>query len=379
MRKIFIVFFINFYLVSNFISQSPTSSEDAFIEYIDNNRIDDIEGIYRNIKIYPEDNNYKIGIKKYSNNYKGVILESSTSLWKVGETKFILEPTAIKSIFSCKVFMADKTTIQCFASMPNVAMLEIDFPAGNNYEAFKIAHVKLYPTNLVSSKNDSDKGSNNQINQNNISWKGNGSGLIISTDGYLVTNYHVVDEMSDFEVEFKFNQEITSFKAKLIKSDVTNDLAILKIDDEEFTDFNSIPYNFKSRNVDVGTEVYALGYPMALTIMGRDIKFTDGRISSKTGYKGDITTYQTTTPIQPGNSGGPLFDHNANLIGINSSGLNKEIADNVSYTIKTNYLINLIDVLPKPIPIPSSTWIASKPLTEQIKILSNYVVLIKVK
>ena len=118
---------------------------------------------------------------------------------------------------------------------------------------------------------------------------------------------------------------------------------------------------------------------MALTIMGKDIKFTDGRISSKTGYKGDITTYQTTTPIQPGNSGGPLFDHSGNLIGVNSSGLRKDISDNVSYTIKTNYLINLIDVLPKSIPIPNSTWISSKPLTEQIKILEKYVVLVKVK
>jgi|TARA_B110000483_G_C17838946_1_gene405785 hypothetical protein len=67
------------------------------------------------------------------------------------------------------------------------------------------------------------------------------------------------------------------------------------------------------------------------------------------------------------------------LIGINSSGLSKEIADNVSYTIKTNYLLNLIDALPESVQIPSSTWISSKPLTEQIKILSNYVVLIKVK
>jgi len=113
--------------------------------------------------------------------------------------------------------------------------------------------------------------------------------------------------------------------------------------------------------------------------MGKDIKFTDGRVSSKTGFQGDITTYQTTTPIQPGNSGGPLFDHNANFLGINSSGIRKDIADNVSYTIKTNYVVNLIDVLPKSIPIPSNTTISSKPLTEQIKILSNYVVLVKVR
>ncbi len=210
-------------------------------------------------------------------------------------------------------------------------------------------------------------------------WKGNGSGFMISKNGHIATNHHVVKDAEELEVEVMISGRLRKYNAIVVNSDPNNDLAIIKIEDPNFQNFRSIPYNFKGRSSDVGTEVFALGYPMALSIMGKEIKFTDGRISSKTGFRGDITSYQTTTPIQPGNSGGPLFDHNANLIGINSSGLSKDIADNVSYTIKTNYLINLIDALPESIPIPSSTWIASKPLTEQIKILSNYVVLIKVK
>lgn len=129
----------------------------------------------------------------------------------------------------------------------------------------------------------------------------------------------------------------------------------------------------------MGTKVYAYGYPMALSIMGKEIKVTDGIISSKSRFDGDITTYQITAPIQGGNSGGPLFDEKGNLIGINSSGIRKDIADNVGYTIKTNYILNLLDVLPKNIELPSSTDLESLPLTEQIKVLSKYVVLIKVK
>jgi len=219
----------------------------------------------------------------------------------------------------------------------------------------------------------------NKINNNNEEWYGNGSGFFISTEGYIATNHHVIEGVEELEVEVMMSGRLRKFSAVVVNSDPNNDLAIIKIEDSNFQNLRSIPYNFKGRSSDVGTEVFALGYPMALTIMGKEIKFTDGRISSKTGFQGDITTYQTTTPIQPGNSGGPLFDHNANLIGINSSGLSKEIADNVSYSIKTNYLTNLIDALPESIPIPSSTWIASKPLTEQIKILSKYVVLVKVK
>jgi S1-C subfamily serine protease/antitoxin component YwqK of YwqJK toxin-antitoxin module len=214
---------------------------------------------------------------------------------------------------------------------------------------------------------------------NDQNWNGNGSGIIISKDGYIVTNHHVIKNTSDIEVEFNYKGEIKSFKAKIVKSDIINDLAIIKIDDPNFNSLADIPYNFKTRSSDVGSSVFALGYPMALSIMGKEIKFTDGKISSKTGFQGDITTYQTTTPIQPGNSGGPLFDYNGNLIGINSSGLDKSVADNVSYSIKTSYILNLIDVLPESIPLPSNTSLSTKPLTEQVKILSDYVVLIKVK
>jgi len=118
---------------------------------------------------------------------------------------------------------------------------------------------------------------------------------------------------------------------------------------------------------------------MALSVMGKEIKFTDGKISSRTGFKGDITTYQSTTPIQGGNSGGPLFDSKGNLIAINSAKLKADVADNVSYSIKSSYLLSLIDALPQNISIPNSSVLATKPLTEKIKTLSKFVVLVKVK
>ena len=210
-------------------------------------------------------------------------------------------------------------------------------------------------------------------------WAGNGSGIIISESGYIITNHHVIEDATEIEVEFLLNGEIVTFNSEIIKVDKVNDLAILKILDVNFNKVDVIPYNFKSRSSDVGTKVYAYGYPMALTIMGKEIKVTDGIISSKSGFDGDITTYQITAPIQGGNSGGPLFDNKGNLIGINSSGLSKEISDNVGYTIKSNYILNLIDVLPTSIELPSSTKLEALPLTEQIKEISKYVVLVKVK
>ena len=215
--------------------------------------------------------------------------------------------------------------------------------------------------------------------RNNNQWAGNGSGIIISKLGHIVTNHHVIQNSKEIEIEFILNDEVQKFNAEIVQVDKTNDLAVLKIVDVNFDGLVELPYNFKTRSSDVGTKVYAYGYPMALSLMGKEIKITDGIISSKSGFDGDIRTYQITAPIQSGNSGGPLFDDKGNFIGINSTILKKEIAENVGYTIKSNYVLNLIDVLPKSIDLPSNTKLQSQPITEQIKEISKYVVLIKVK
>ena len=98
-------------------------------------------------------------------------------------------------------------------------------------------------------------------------------------------------------------------------------------------------FNISPSVSDVGTSAYALGYPLRST-MGDEIKLTDGIISAKTGFQGDISTYQISVPIQPGNSGGPLFNKDGTIIGITSSGHTG--AQNANYAIKTNYLYILL-------------------------------------
>jgi S1-C subfamily serine protease/antitoxin component YwqK of YwqJK toxin-antitoxin module len=211
----------------------------------------------------------------------------------------------------------------------------------------------------------------------NSKWKGNGTGFFIDARGYITTNFHVIENASEIEIDLIQNGQKKSFNAKVISSDKQNDLAIVKIDDPNFKPYLKLPYNLRTQLSDVGTNVFALGYPMALSVMGADVKFTDGKISSKTGYQGDITTYQISVPVQPGNSGGPLFDYEGNIIGIISAKIME--ADNVSYAIKSNYLQNLIEVVPDNLYLPSDKKIAAITLTEKIKVLSDFVVLIKVK
>lgn len=252
---------------------------------------------------------------------------------------------------------------------------------GNNI-GFQIPSGKksvLFEKLIVKQDFENNIVSENVPNSDYGNWKGNGTGFFISKEGYLATNYHVVAEATEIEIEFIRNGQKQNYKAKVIQSDKQNDLAVLKIDDNSFVPFSLIPYNFQTSLTDVGSNVFALGYPMALSVMGTEIKFTDGKISSKTGFQGDIATYQMTTPIQPGNSGGPLFDFDGNLIGINSAKIRADVADNVSYAIKSSYLKNLIDVLPSTLSLPNDKTIMNKTLTEKIKIISDYVVLIRIK
>lgn len=211
-------------------------------------------------------------------------------------------------------------------------------------------------------------------------WKGSGSGFFLSEDGYLATNYHVIDGAKVIEVSIVRNGEWEHHPAKVVLSDKQNDLSILKIEDPNFAQLPPIPYNFTTGVKDTGSEVFTLGYPIA-DIMGDEVKFTDGKISSKSGIQGDVTVYQISVPIQPGNSGGPLFDNNGNLVGITSSGLNRDYfkSENVNYAIKSSYLKALVDALPNTIRLQDKADIADYPLTEKIKKFQTYMTYIKVK
>lgn len=345
---------------SNINIDVDLKSEKAIRDYFDTNGTNLIEGIweYNSTK----STSYRLAIIKNDYKFFGIILEKS-GLFIPGDEKANFETAATDKIVTINWIMGDKrTNKKMVGTVTNNALIEFNFGDNESAQLYKV-----YPK--LGKKKKTKTGE----------WAGNGSGLIISKSGYIVTNHHVIEGADDIEVEFIIDGDVKKFNAEIVQSDKINDLAIIKIFDMNFDGLDDLPYNFKTRSSDVGTKVYAFGYPMALSLMGKEIKITDGIISSKSGFDGDITTYQITAPIQGGNSGGPLFDEKGNFLGINSSGLRKEIADNVGYSIKSSYVLNLIDVLPKSIELPSNTKLQSLPLTEQIKEISKYVVLVKVK
>ena len=139
---------------------------------------------------------------------------------------------------------------------------------------------------------------------------GTGSGVIISEDGYIVTNNHVIKDASEIEITLNNKK---SYKAKLIGTDSKMDIALLKIDADE-----KLPYTTfgNSDDVKVGEWVLAVGNPYNLTST-----VTAGIVSAKArnlGTDGIQSFIQTDAAVNPGNSGGALVNTRGDLIGINT-------------------------------------------------------------
>ncbi len=139
--------------------------------------------------------------------------------------------------------------------------------------------------------------------------QGMGSGFIVSTDGYIVTNHHVVDDADKITVRLNDKRE---FSAKVIGSDPRSDIALLKID------AGGLPTVTVggTDHLKVGQWVFAIGAPFGLERTAtKGIVSALGRSLPNDTY---VPFIQTDVPINPGNSGGPLFDLSGRVVGINS-------------------------------------------------------------
>jgi S1-C subfamily serine protease len=383
-KLILILFLLNLQIC---IFSQCIQDKAELVKYLDNYNIDDIEGIWTlNLTetIYYKGEEISKNVQPALSEW--AIIKSDKFRFNVCDINVgtsipfnaYFEKTAIPNLYTyrCK-FYNPNWEASANIDLSNKLFFEYGYWLDNAYVQNKYGvnynpGLKMYWHFVWTKKYpaEEDKSTSNE-------WSGNGTGFFIDKNGYIATNYHVIEDASEIEVDFIQNNEKKSFKAKVISSDKQNDLAIIKIEDDKFKPYLRLPYSIKTTITDVGSNVFTLGYPMALTVMGDEVKFTDGKISSKTGFQGDITTYQISVPVQPGNSGGPLIDYDGNIIGV----VNAKImaADNVSYAIKLAYLKNLIDVIPDNLILPNDFTISQKTLTEKIKIFSNYVVLIKIR
>lgn len=340
-------------------------SEDSIRSYLSSTKISPIEGIY---KSYDKNAISKIAVIKENGVFYGIALFQD---WYTKMGDVIFELNHIESgIYDAIVYYRYKTqVIEGYVYIDNEHDNVLASYEGRNLAIAKDSkesdmYVKVFP----SSENETiGTGGNNGVTAT-------GSGIMIA-DGIVVTNNHVIDGAKKMEIVQNINGEQKTYSMRVLCVDKTNDLALLSIKDDNYTSITPPSFKITPNVVDVGTSVFTMGYPMA-NVLGEEIKVTDGIISSKSGYEGDIVTYQISAPIQPGNSGGALFDKNGNLIGITNAGI--QSAENVGYAIKSSYLLNLIDSAPINIKVQIGMDTTKKDLSKLVKTLTPYVVYIKV-
>lgn len=183
-----------------------------------------------------------------------------------------------------------------------------------------------------------------QIVTDNYFWGGQqvlsgaGSGVILTTDGYIVTNYHVVEGAQQITVTL---HDDSTYTATVVGSDQQSDIALLKIDATGLTP----AVLGDSDNVQVGEVVIAVGNPMG-TLGGT---VTDGIVSALNrdiSVEGnEMTLMQTSAAISPGNSGGGLFNTNGELIGIVNAKYSDEDAEGLGFAIPVNTMKTVVQDL----------------------------------
>lgn len=381
-----LLFIINVSGITQCTKKTKSEWENYFKNEID--RLDPIEGIWSvetSMKVY--DRNGKL-IYPQNANHESLILRKGNDFLECPLGDEVSSPvtyakTAINNIYNRKsTDYETRTTVVCNAKLTGNAYLEYTFDdtkdfmedmekKGFNYKGekcyFERKCIKLYPINEVYQNTDKEK----ILKESKVS----GTGFAISSNGYIVTNHHVTNGSGIIKVKGINGDFAKIYNAKIVTEDRNNDLSIIKIDDPTFNSLGVIPYVISGQSIDVGIDVFVLGYPLRSS-MGDEVKLTNGIISSKSGYQGDITSYQITAPIQPGNSGGPLFDNNGNIIGIVNA---KHIgAENASYGIKASYLLNLIDAIPNPPKLQTISILNGKQLSDQVKIIKTFTYIIEV-
>jgi len=166
-----------------------------------------------------------------------------------------------------------------------------------------------------------------------------GSGVIISSDGYAVTNYHVAGKAERIICTLSDREQVP---ASLVGGDPATDLAIIKLDLSEYKGHITPAVLGNSDKLQVGQSVLAMGSPLALSrsvsmgVISTTNRFFPGEIRLPSGEKtGQYNTWlQTDAAINPGNSGGPLVNLEGEVIGINTRGV--FFAENIGFSIPIN-------------------------------------------
>jgi S1-C subfamily serine protease len=199
-----------------------------------------------------------------------------------------------------------------------------------------------------------------------------GTSFLIDKKGYLVTSAHVLKGATRVYVQ---NNLGIDFLAEIVQQDAKSDIAILKISDEEYESPEYLPYGIVRSKNELAEPVFTMGYPKD------EIVYNEGYLSAKTGLQGDTMSFQITITANPGNSGGPVFNKNGEVIGILNA--RQASANGVVFATKAKYIQTLVDQIKQSnkeenIKVKNITSINGLSKPEQVKKVQSHIYMVKV-
>ena len=198
---------------------------------------------------------------------------------------------------------------------------------------------------------NSNNNEDDRVNQGEQEIGGMGSGFLISQKGLIITNYHVIERSNS--IRAIFDADDFQYNTLVLAEDKTTDIAVLQISNYNQTIAKGANIPFSKRDkIRSGTNVYTTGYPLH-TFLGQSPKTTSGMVNSTKGVEDDPKNFQISIPVQPGNSGGIVYDNKGAALGIIRGSINDELmlyttgslAQNVNFAIKFNYIEALLETI----------------------------------
>lgn len=194
-----------------------------------------------------------------------------------------------------------------------------------------------------------------------------GTGFAITNDGYLATNYHVTDGADSVYIQ---NHDGDYFKASVVAYDPQTDIAILKVDDENFRfGKGEVPYTFSKSKAGLGARIYTLGFPED------EIIYNEGYVSAKNGFEEDSMQYRLQLPADPGQSGSPVLDIHGNVLAIVTAKGNQNEGN--TYAVNSKALLQLLHKVPD-VALPKVNRLSSLSREQQIEKMEYYTCSVKV-
>jgi serine protease Do len=175
--------------------------------------------------------------------------------------------------------------------------------------------------------------------------QGVGTGMIINKDGYILTNYHVVEGAQQVKVILSNNKTVA---AKVVNYDANYDVAVVKITEQ--VDIPAVVELGDSDNLQIGESVVAIGNPLGTDFFGSVTTGVVSALNRKIDSDTNKLSYiQTDAAINSGNSGGPLINSSGQVIGINTAKIQQSGVEGLGFAIPINAVRNKISDLSKPI------------------------------